>query len=205
MAVKYDGMIGARNATVLIGFSLSFSWIVPLRSLRPLPRGTSFRGSAGPDPRPLPNNLIATGDLAAQRLGRLIWDPDFRQEAARVDCASTPASIVSVLIFACAMTRTCFGLAITTFFTCGLMTAATAAALPVASTTTTSSSESCSAKAVNSSRRISTRPSRLSLPSSHATASAKARWISSPMMRMPAPSILLGSFKTGAGGQHDTY
>ena len=36
-------------------------------------------------PRPLPNNLIATGDLAAQRLGRLIWDPDFRQEAARVE------------------------------------------------------------------------------------------------------------------------
>src|SRR6516162_4006741 len=27
------------------------------------------------------------------------------------------------------------------------------------------------------------------LPSSHATASAKARWISSPMTRMPAPSV----------------
>ena len=41
------------------------------------------------------------------------------------------------------MTRTCFGLAITTFFTCGVITAATAAALPVASTTTTSSCDSC--------------------------------------------------------------
>ena len=37
---------------------------------------------------------------------------------------------------------------------------------------------------------MSMRPSRLSLPSSQATASAKARWISSPMMRMPAPPSL---------------
>ena len=43
------------------------------------------------------------------------------------------------------------------------MTAATAAALPVASTTTTSSFESCSAKAANRSRRMSTRPSRSEL------------------------------------------
>src|SRR6516165_4469655 len=34
------------------------------------------------------------------------------------------------------------------------------------------------------------RPSRLSLPSSQATASAKAQWISNPMMRMPAPPSL---------------
>src|SRR6516164_3297520 len=37
---------------------------------------------------------------------------------------------------------------------------------------------------------MSTRPSRLSSPSSQATASAKARWISNPMMRMPAPASL---------------
>src|SRR5829696_2238696 len=67
------------------------------------------------------------------------------------------------------------------------MTAATAAALPVASTTTTSSCRSPCAKAVSRSRRMSTRPSRLSLPSSQATASAKARWMSSPIMRMPPP------------------
>src|ERR1700729_4454969 len=88
------------------------------------------------------------------------------------------------------MMRTCFGFAITTFLTCGAITAATEAALPVASTTTTSSFESFFAKASRRGRRMSTRPSRLSLPSSQATASAKARWISSPMIRMPAPPSL---------------
>jgi hypothetical protein len=41
------------------------------------------------------------------------------------------------------------------------------------------------------------RPSRLSLPSSQATASAKARWISSPMMRMLPPSLFvqIGSWR----------
>src|ERR1700684_713869 len=85
------------------------------------------------------------------------------------------------------MTRTCLGFAITTFLTCGAITAATDAAFPVASTTTTSSFESFFAKASRRGRRMSTRPSRLSLPSSQATASAKARWISNPMTRMPAP------------------
>jgi class 3 adenylate cyclase len=33
---------------------------------------------------------------------------------------------------------------------------------------------------------------------------ALARWISSPMIRMPAPFQAL-LVKTGAGGQHDTY
>ena len=74
----------------------------------------------------------------------------------------------------------------------------------MASITTTSLGDSFAANASSRSRRMSTRPSRLSLPSSQATASAKARWISSPMMRMPVPSFLARS-KTGAGGQHDTY
>src|SRR5215210_2886660 len=97
------------------------------------------------------------------------------------------------------MTRTCLGLAITTRFTCGPMTAATAAALPVASTTTTSPFDKVAANASSRSRRISVRPSRLSLPSSQATASAKARWISSPMMRMPAP-LETGSSKRELAG-----
>src|SRR6202167_583378 len=88
------------------------------------------------------------------------------------------------------MTRTCLGFAITTFLTCGAITAATDAAFPVASTTTTSSFESFFAKASRRGRRMSTRPSRLSLPSSQATASAKARWISRPMIRMFAPPSL---------------
>src|SRR5882757_7282117 len=88
------------------------------------------------------------------------------------------------------MMRTCFGFAITTRFTCGAITAATEAALPVASTTTMSSFESFFAKASRRGRRMSTRPSRLSLPSSQATASAKARWISRPMIRMFAPPSL---------------
>src|ERR1700691_5019511 len=88
------------------------------------------------------------------------------------------------------MMRTCFGFAITTLFTCGAITAATDAALPVASTTTMSSFESFFAKASRRGRRMSTRPSRLSLPSSQATASAKARWISRPMIRMGAPPSL---------------
>src|SRR5580698_129297 len=88
------------------------------------------------------------------------------------------------------MTRTCLGFAITTFLTCGAIAAATDAAFPVASTTTTSSFESFFAKASRRGRRMSTRPSRLSLPSSQATASAKARWISRPMIRMFAPPSL---------------
>ena len=84
------------------------------------------------------------------------------------------------------------------------MTSATAAALPVASTTTMSLADNVSTKAANQSRRMSIRPSRLSLPFSQATASAKARWISSPMMRMPAP-FYLNSLRTGACGQHDIY
>src|ERR1700691_4478829 len=88
------------------------------------------------------------------------------------------------------MMRTCFGFAITTLFTCGAITAATDAALPVASTTTMSSFESFFAKASRRGRRMSTRHSRLSLPSSQATASAKARWISRPMIRMVAPPSL---------------
>jgi hypothetical protein len=44
--------------------------------------------------------------------------------------------IASVLILACAISRTCFGLAITTRSTCGARTSTTAAALPVASTIT---------------------------------------------------------------------
>src|ERR1700689_2467703 len=88
------------------------------------------------------------------------------------------------------MTRTCLGFAITTFLTCGAITAATEAALPVASTMTTSSIESFFAKASRRGCRMSTRPSRLSLPSSQATASAKARWISRPMIRMFAPPSL---------------
>src|SRR5918993_5968717 len=97
------------------------------------------------------------------------------------------------------MMRTCFGLAITTFFTCGVRAAATAAALPVASITTTSSCRSPRAKAVSSWRRMSTRPNRLILPSSQATAWAKARWMSSPMMRMPPP-FELGSSKRELAG-----
>ena len=51
---------------------------------------------------------------------------------------------------------------------------------------------------------MSTRPSRLSLPSSQATASAKTRWISSPMMRMPAPSVLARSKRELAGNTTPT-
>jgi hypothetical protein len=91
-----------------------------------------------------------------------------------------------------------------TFSTCGPITAAADIALPVASITTMSSGDSFAANASNRSRRMSTRPSRLSLAPSHATALPKTRWMSSPMMRMPAPSFR-ARLKTGAGGQHDTY
>ena len=62
------------------------------------------------------------------------------------------------------MIRTCLGLAMTTRFTCGPITSATAAALPVASMTTSSSLRSCSANACNNARRISTRPRRVQFP-----------------------------------------
>src|SRR5829696_3071181 len=45
---------------------------------------------------------------------------------------------------------------------------------------------------------MSTRPSQTSRPSSHATASAKVRWISSPITRLTTSSSSLG--KTGAWG-----
>src|SRR6516164_358259 len=54
-----------------------------------------------------------------------------------------------------------------------------------------SSFESFFAKASRRGRRMSMRPIRLSSPSSQATASAKARWISSPMMRMLPPSLFV--------------
>ena len=49
---------------------------------------------------------------------------------------------------------------------------------------------------------MSTRPSRFSLPSSQATASAKARWISSPMMRVLPPSLFVQSVSWRATRHH---
>ena len=46
-------------------------------------------------------------------------------------------------------------------------------------------------------------PSRFSLPSSQATASAKVRWICNPMIRMLL--LRFSSFETGAGGPYDIY
>ena len=51
-------------------------------------------------PRALADNLITPRHLPSQRLGAWIGDPDFRQEAAGVELASTAASILSVLILA---------------------------------------------------------------------------------------------------------
>ncbi|KAG1242086.1 hypothetical protein G6F65_023190 [Rhizopus arrhizus] len=51
-------------------------------------------------------------------------------------CASTAASILSVLTRASAMSRTCSGFAIATRATCGRSTLTMAAMLPVASSTT---------------------------------------------------------------------
>ena len=91
------------------------------------------------------------------------------------------------------MTRTCFGLAITTFFTCGRDDGRNGrGSCRSPRSPRRRPATALAAKAASRSRRMSTRPSRLSLPSSHATASAKARWISSPMMRMPAPPSWLG-------------
>src|SRR5215469_10338010 len=83
-------------------------------------------------------------------------------------CASTAASILSVLILACAMSRTCLGLAITTRLTWGASTAATEAALPVASMTTMSLLDSCLANSFRASRRYdTTQPAQLTVFPGH--------------------------------------
>ena len=102
------------------------------------------------------------------------------------------------------MMRTCFGLAITTFFTCGRDNRRDRRGVAGRLDDDDVVLDKLAAKALSRSRRMSTRPSRLSLPSSHATASAKARWISSPMMRMPAPSILARSKRELAGNTTST-
>jgi hypothetical protein len=142
------------------------------------------------EPRALPDQLLAPGDLPPQGLRARVGDPDLRQEAAGVGPGQrgAAASMPSVLTLACAISRTCLGLAITTRPTCGASTSATAAALPVASTTTWSSWVGAGrANLSNRSRRMSTRPSRVIVPSSGATASAKTRWMSIPTARMAPP------------------
>jgi hypothetical protein len=106
----------------------------------------------------------------------LVRNPDFRQKAACISLREDFRVDRNGLDLRMSDDANLLGFTITTFLTCSASTAATDAALPVASTTTTSSLVSFFAKASRRWRRMSTRPSRLSLPSSQATASAKARW-----------------------------
>ena len=118
-------------------------------------------------------------------------DPDLRQEAAGASCASTPASMVSVLILACAMIRTCCGLAMTTRFTWA-DDACHRGRIPGCLDDDHVLLGQSRCKGPKWSRRMSTRPSRLSLPSSQATASAKTRWMSNPMtLRCPLRGLLV--------------
>jgi mutator family transposase len=67
--------------------------------------------TGGVDPRPMPDNLVTPRHQATQTLGRRIrYQISGRKSAARNN-ASTPASILSVLICACAIALTCRGLA----------------------------------------------------------------------------------------------
>ena len=88
------------------------------------------------------------------------------------------------------MTRTCLGFAITTFLTCGAITAATGGRVAGRFDNNYIILRKLLCESLGEGRRMSTRPSCLSLPSSQATASAKARWISRPMIRMFAPPSL---------------
>ena len=67
--------------------------------------------------RALPHKLIAPRYLATQGLRRLIGDPDLRQKAAGVELRQYAGIDLIGLDLACAMSRTCFGLAITTRLT----------------------------------------------------------------------------------------
>jgi hypothetical protein len=67
-----------------------------------------------------------------------------------------------------------------------------------------SSFESFVAKASRRGRRMSTRPSLGSLPSSQATASAKARWISRPMIPDVCSSVSVRSKRELAGNMTST-
>ena len=109
--------------------------------------------------RSLPDDLIAPGHLPANAcVGSS--GIQTRAESRSIKLGEDAGVDRMSLIFAWAMTRTCSGFAITTFLTCGAITAATDAAFPVASTTTTSSFESFFAEGARRGRRMSTRPSR---------------------------------------------
>lgn len=115
--------------------------------------------------RSLSDNLIAPCHLSTQSLRRLIRNPDFRQEAAGIEPRQNAGIDRVRLDLGIGDDAHLLGVAITTFFTCGATTAAAEDALPVASITTTSSNDSFAAKASSRSRRMSTRPNRLSPPS----------------------------------------
>lgn len=152
----------------------------------------------------LSDNLIATRHLTAQCLGRFVVDPNFGQEAAGIELSQYAR--VDRIGFDLRVSDHAHLLRVRDHDLLDMRSddRREAAALPVASITTVSSFESFLAKAVSSVRRMSTRPSRFSFPSSQATASAKARGMSSPMTRMPA-DLLSVSLEIGADGQHDIY
>jgi hypothetical protein len=123
-------------------------------------------------------------------------------------CASTPASILSVLILACAIALTCIGLATITRATKGVITlttdmATTDMALPVASTTISSSHVRLRPKPSSPERVMSTRPWWRSRPSSHNTTSAKGAV--DVHSNHPPHRLLLPDQETAACGRRDTY
>jgi hypothetical protein len=118
-------------------------------------------------------------------------------------CASTPASILSVLILACAIALTCIGLATITRATKGVITLTTDMALPVASTTISSSHVRLRPKPSSPERVMSTRPWWRSRPSSHNTTSAKGAV--DVHSNHPPHRLLLPDQETGACGRRDTY
>lgn len=136
--------------------------------------------------RSLPDDLVAPGHLPAKPLHQLIRHPDFPQKTARVKLGEDLR--VDRIRFDLRMSDDAHGLgfAITTCLTCGAITAATVDALSVASSTTILLGELLCESLEKMTAHIDA-PRRLSSSSSEAAASAKARWISSPMILMPAP------------------
>ncbi len=154
--------------------------------------------------RALPDDLVATGDLPAQRLGRLIGDPDFRQEAAGIELREHAG--VDRIGLDLRMRDEAHLLGVGDHDLLHMRADHARDRRGVAGRFDDDHVllDKAARKGLRRSRRMSTRPSRLSLPSFQATASAKARWISSPMMRMLAPSGFARSKREPAGNTTPT-
>ena len=149
------------------------------------------------DPRPMPDNLIASRSQPTLPLGLRGGSPDFRQVSSGKQTRQR-ARIDRVGLYPCMRDRLHLqGIGDHHPLTKGERTRETAMQLPVASITTSSVESNLPPSPSRAVRVMSTRPRLRSLPSSHITTSPKVRWMSMPITLLVSR---LRSVITGAVG-----